>query len=74
MSDMRDPIIFMKIGNVLVNVAHIVSVEYHRGEEVGDMVFNEQCNIRTVDGRTYLYFGSQKEFLDELTALMEKAR
>ena len=71
---MRDPIIFMKFGNVLVNVAHIVSVEYHRGEKIGDMLFNEQCDIRTVDGRTCVYLGSQKDFLDELNALMEKAR
>lgn len=71
---MRDPIIFMKIGNVLVNVAHIVSVEYTPPGDFAGIEYNERCAINTVDGKKFTYFGSLQEFLDELNALMEKAR
>lgn len=70
---MRDTIIFMEFGRVLVNVAHIVSVEYRPGEKMGDIVFNEQCDIRTVDGKTYLFFGTKEDFLKNLNELYRKA-
>ena len=71
---MRDPIVFMKIGNVLVNVAHIVSVEFRREERIGECVIKSGCDIVTDNGKTYFYVGSKEDFLNELNALMERAR
>ena len=70
---MVDPIVFMEIGNVLVNVAHIASVEYFPCEEIGNTVFNEKCDIRTTDGKTYLFFGTKEDFLAKLYEVYRKA-
>ena len=68
---MNDPIVFIKIGRLLINVNHIVAVQ----EDV-QMIgadFSASCNIYTVDGKGYYYPGSKEEFLAELNELLKKA-
>ena len=67
---MNDPIVFLKVGRLLINVNHIVAVQ----EDV-QMIgsdFSASCNIFTVDGKGYYYPGSKEEFLTELNELLKK--
>lgn len=68
---MNDPIVFFKIGRLLINVKYIVAVQEYVQCVGAD--YSVSCTIYVADGKEYYYPGSQEEFLTELNELLKKA-
>ena len=66
---MNNPIVFMKIGSDMVNVAYIARVEERRIFR-GNVVECDGSDIYTVDGNSVYYPGSVDEFIAEVNELL----
>lgn len=66
---MNNPIVFMRIGGYMVNVAHIVSVGERR-IFLGNKVECDGSDVYLVNGNSVYYPGSVDEFIAEVNELL----